>query len=89
MRFMQLIILVNASLLAGCSWPIKPSLENLPSPLVTASCPALAPLGDDSMGALLTKLVEVANQYRECREAALAGQPVPKTDFSLDRMPRR
>jgi hypothetical protein len=35
------------------------------------------------MGALLSKLVEVGNQYRECREAALAGQPATAVDYSL------
>lgn len=50
---------------------------------MVSSCPALTPLNDDSMGALLAKLVEVGNTYRECREAALAGQPVGKPDYSL------
>jgi hypothetical protein len=35
------------------------------------------------MGALLAKVVEQGNTYRECREAALAGQPVPKANYSL------
>jgi len=35
------------------------------------------------MGALLSKVVEQGNTYRECREAALAGQPVPKANYSL------
>jgi hypothetical protein len=43
-----------------------------PSPLVVASCPELTPLGDDTFGATTSKLVEVANYYRDCREAALA-----------------
>jgi hypothetical protein len=37
------------------------------------------------MGALLSKLVEVGNTYRECREAALAGRPAEKPDYSLRR----
>lgn len=43
-----------------------------PSPLVTASCPMLTPLTDDSFGATAAKLVEVAGIYYECRAAALA-----------------
>ena len=43
-----------------------------PSPLVIASCPALSPLTDDSFGATVLKLIEVANQYRDCAAAALA-----------------
>lgn len=35
------------------------------------------------MGALLAKLVEVSNTYRDCREAALAGQPIAKPNYSL------
>jgi hypothetical protein len=35
------------------------------------------------MGALLAKVVEQGNTYRECREAALAGQPVKPADYSL------
>jgi hypothetical protein len=50
---------------------------------VVTSCPQLSPLSDDSMGALLSKLVEVGNLYRECREAALAGQPTTTVDYAL------
>ena len=50
---------------------------------MVSSCPQLSPLSDDSMGALLAKLVEVGNQYRDCREAALAGQPVAKESYAL------
>jgi hypothetical protein len=35
------------------------------------------------MGALLAKVVEQGNTYRDCREAALAGQPAIKADYSL------
>lgn len=48
-----------------------------------ASCPEPSPLSDDSMGALLSKLIDLGNTYRDCRAAALAGQPVGKTDYSL------
>lgn len=75
--------LIAASLLLGCSLPIKPSQDGKPSPLVVSSCPVLTPLSDDSMGALLAKLVEVSNTYRDCREAALAGQPIAKPNYSL------
>jgi hypothetical protein len=44
---------------------------------VLVSCPELAPLADDSMGALLAKVVELGNTYRECRAAALAKPPEP------------
>jgi hypothetical protein len=50
---------------------------------VVASCPKLSPLSDDTFGITTLKLIEVAGQYRECREAALAGQPIPKADYSL------
>lgn len=40
---------------------------------MVASCPELQPLSDDTMGAVVNKLVEVAGIYRECRAAALAG----------------
>lgn len=75
--------LIAASLLAGCSLPIRPSLDGRPSPLVVSNCPPLAPLSDDSMGSLLTKLVDVANQYRDCREAALAGKPLEPVSYEL------
>jgi hypothetical protein len=39
---------------------------------LTVSCPPLTPLTDDSFGATTLKLIEVAGQYRQCREAALA-----------------
>jgi hypothetical protein len=44
---------------------------------VVASCPLVAPLlpdpdGTVSMGQVISKLVEVATTYRECRAAALA-----------------
>jgi hypothetical protein len=38
--------------------------------LVTASCPKLTQLSDDSMGSLELKLVEVAGIYYGCRAAA-------------------
>ena len=53
--------------------PMKPSPDSQPSPLVVSSCPAPVPLADDSMDALLAKVVELGNTYRECRAAALAG----------------
>jgi hypothetical protein len=50
---------------------------------VVSSCPKLTELNDPSFGATVLKLVEVAGQYNECREAALAGQPTPKANYSL------
>lgn len=32
---------------------------------------------DDSMGALLSKVIEIGTLYRECRAAALAGSTNP------------
>lgn len=45
-----------------------------PNPLVTANCPDLTPLVDDSFGATALKVVEVAGIYYRCRQAALAAQ---------------
>lgn len=76
MKFARtLFTLIAVSLLPACTLPMKPSQDVGPTPLVRASCPELVPLSDDTMGALLSKLVEVANQYRECRAAALAQKP--------------
>lgn len=41
-----------------------------PSPLVTASCPLISKLSDDTFGAVTAKLVEVTAIYYECRAAA-------------------
>lgn len=57
-----------AILLTGCPASIPRSPE--PDPLVVASCPKLTPLADDSFGATVNKLVEVAGIYYECRRAA-------------------
>jgi hypothetical protein len=57
----------------------------LPSPLVVSSCPKLTELSDPSFGATVLKLIEVAGIYAECREAALAGQPIEKPSYSLGR----
>lgn len=38
--------------------------------MVTASCPPLTPLSDDSFGATTAKLTEVAGIYYRCRAAA-------------------
>jgi hypothetical protein len=54
--------------LMGCGFLTKRSPEI--SPLVTASCPKLTPLVDDSFGATVQKLTEVAGIYYECRAAA-------------------
>jgi len=35
------------------------------------ACPPLAPLTDDSFGAVALKLIEVAGAYNKCRAAAL------------------
>jgi hypothetical protein len=57
------------TLLTACAHSTRPSKENL-SPLVTASCPKLTPLLDDSFGATTLKLLEVTHTYYECRRAA-------------------
>lgn len=83
MKFKPILSTATASfLLLGCSLPTKP-LPDGPSPLVVASCPPLTELSDDTMGALLAKLIDVSNQYRDCRAAALAGQPVSTPNYSL------
>lgn len=70
MRFVQTLFLLTASfLLTACGSLIKPSSPEV-SPLVTASCPKLTPLSDDSFGAVTAKLSEVAGIYYECRAAA-------------------
>lgn len=57
--------------IVGCETlpPPSPAKRN---PLVVANCPKLAPLSDDSFGATTAKLVDVSQQYNECRAAALA-----------------
>ena len=50
---------------------MPPSPEPM-KPLLQASCPPLQPLTDDSFGAVVLKLEEVATTYRKCRAAALA-----------------
>jgi outer membrane biogenesis lipoprotein LolB len=66
-----LCIAIATLLLQACSSLTRPSPAN-PSPLVVANCPQLAPLSDDTLGAYQAKLVEVGQQYRDCRAAALA-----------------
>jgi hypothetical protein len=56
--------------LSACSTTRSP--ERNVSPLVVASCPELTPLTDNSFGAVVSKLAEVAGIYNECRQAALA-----------------
>lgn len=82
-RFMMLSIAAISILLTACATSIPRSPDGLPSPLVVGSCPRLTELSDPSFGATVLKLVEVAGQYNECREAALAGQPMPKADYSI------
>ena len=70
-------ILLSATLvtlLSACSTMRSPT-KSVPSPLVVANCPELSPLADDSFGAIVRKLQEVAGTYYECREAALLGKP--------------
>lgn len=55
---------------------MKPSQASQPSALVVVSCPELVGMtpaedGTVPMGDAVTKLAEVAGQYRECRAAAL------------------
>ena len=66
----NLFIVANSLIIAGCSWPIKPSTPPGPSPLVVASCPKLTPLTDDTFGGVVAKLTEVAGTYYGCRAAA-------------------
>jgi len=68
---MRQILSGVALLLAGCASSMPPSPEPM-KPLLQASCPPLQPLTDDSFGAVVLKLEEVATTYRKCRAAALA-----------------
>lgn len=70
-------IAIASILLTGCASSMKP-LPTAPNLLLTASCPPLTPLADDSFGATTLKLVEVAGLYHRCRTAALALQEKPK-----------
>lgn len=63
-----LSIVIASTLLTGCASLTTHSPEV--SPLVTASCPKLTPLVDDSFGATVQKLTEIAGIYYECRAAA-------------------
>ena len=70
MKFAQILCLLTVSyLLTACAWLTKPSQAG-PSPLVIASCPSLTPLGDNTFGATMAKLVEVSGIYYQCRAAA-------------------
>ncbi len=76
MKFVRtLCTLTAATLLSSCSAliPRSPALQQ--RPLLVVSCPSLSPLTDDSFGATTIKLVEVSQQYNECRDAALAEAP--------------
>lgn len=65
-----LCFVIAALLLTACSASMPPS--QAPSrPLLQAVCPPLQPLADDSFGAVVLKLEEVATTYRKCRAAAL------------------
>ncbi len=71
---MRLTTLTLVLLMCGCSTS-APLSKTSPSPLVIASCPKLTALSDPSFGATARKLIEVAEQYYACREAALASPP--------------
>ena len=74
MRFQSTVIASTTLLLAACS--TQPSrTDHRPNPLLTASCPDLTPLADDSFGGTTLKLIEVAGIYYRCRTAALAQVP--------------
>lgn len=64
-------IVIAAIALTACNPLMPPLPDESPTPLVVASCPDLTPLNDDSFGATSLKLIEVAGQYRKCRQAAL------------------
>ena len=56
-------------LLTGCATPVKLDAGN---PVAVASCPERLPaLVDDTFGATVNKLVEVAGIYHKCRAAAV------------------
>ena len=61
--------LIAALLLTGCATSTPPLPVD--KSLALQNCPPLAPLADDSFGAVVLKLSEVAGQYHKCRAAAL------------------
>lgn len=68
-----LCIAIASTLLTSCSASMPPSPEaGRNQALVELACPPLTPLGADaSFGGTTRKLLEVAQQYHECRAAAL------------------
>lgn len=70
MKCLYIVIAATLTTLCGCS--TTRSQESGVSPLVVASCPELTPLIDNTFGATVSKLAEVAGIYNECRQAALA-----------------
>lgn len=65
----RIIVTGAIFLLAACSIPVKLDAGN---PVAVAACPAsLPPLTDDTFGATVAKLVEVAGIYHKCRAAAV------------------
>lgn len=66
---MFVTILITATALSACSVPVKLDAGN---PVAVAACPPTLPaLTDDSFGATVGKLVEVAGIYYKCRAAAV------------------
>ena len=68
--FRSIPILAAVLALTGCATSMQPSQEPDRS-AVLQNCPPLVPLADDSFGAVVLKLSEVAGQYHKCRAAAL------------------
>ena len=66
------IVAVTTTACSTMPWHREPPK---PNPLITANCPDLTPLSDDSFGATSLKLIEVAGIYYRCREAALSARP--------------
>ena len=59
-------------ILFGCTtMPLAPPLEP-DRVLILVSCPERSPLLEDSFGAWVNKTFELAQQYDECRKAALS-----------------
>lgn len=66
---MKYTLLLLCCMLTACSAPVKPDAGN---PVAVASCPERLPsLVDDTFGATVNKLVEVAGIYHKCRTAAV------------------
>lgn len=68
------LALVLVILLTGCTTPLKPSKPIIEdNPIVALNCPDLIPFPKDqevTLGDMLLKIIQIANQYELCRTSA-------------------